>query len=60
MTSPTTSSITAALTRIDPTRVWERFTELDAELITANVVPVYHQSYSFDTPWGFGEFQHTQ
>lgn len=42
ITRPVTSSMTAALTRIDPTRVWERLTEPDAELITANVVPSPH------------------
>ena len=39
MTSPTTSSITAALTRTEPTRVWARLTLLEAEAITAKVVP---------------------
>lgn len=41
ITRPTTSSITAALTRTEPTRVSDRLTELDAELITANVVPEF-------------------
>jgi post-segregation antitoxin (ccd killing protein) len=40
MTRPTTSSMTAALTRTEPTRVWLRSTVRDAEAITANVVPV--------------------
>jgi hypothetical protein len=39
MTSPTTSSMTAALTRTEPTLVSARLTELEAELITAKVVP---------------------
>jgi hypothetical protein len=47
ITRPTTSSMTAALTRTDPTRVWLRSTVRDADAITANVVPVssdYHKS----------------
>jgi len=43
ITSPTTSSMTAALTSTDPTRVSARLTEPDAELITAKVVPDFHQ-----------------
>jgi len=38
-TRPTTSSITAALTRIEPTRVWERSTSFAADPITEKVVP---------------------
>lgn len=38
-TRPTTSSMTAALTRIEPTRVWERSTSFEADDITEKVVP---------------------
>ena len=40
ITRPTTSSMTAALTRTEPTRVCARFTVLEADAITAKVVPV--------------------
>lgn len=39
ITSPTTSSMTAALTSTEPTRVWPRSIVLDADEMTANVVP---------------------
>lgn len=39
ITRPTTSSMTAALTRVEPTRVCARSTVLEADAITAKVVP---------------------
>lgn len=39
MTRPLTSSMTAALMRTVPTRVWDRSTSLEAEEMTAKVVP---------------------
>lgn len=39
MTRPTTSSITAALTSTEPTRVCPKSTVFEADDITANVVP---------------------
>ena len=56
ITRPTTSSITAALTSTEPTRVCPRSTVFDADDITANVVPGYvpllglHQRIAGDLP----------
>jgi hypothetical protein len=44
--------MTAALTRTEPTRVWERSTVFEAEEITANVVPVAVNSLGFGGLWG--------